>query len=1174
MASGSKITWRVRGLDLCCNDACLRQLLDAQPGLCGVRIQSRAIEHHGRSQTATVSLVDGATPLQSLGSCQDHGDPDEKLLPDDQFLGFTTLFMPPKEDHLLDIVAISGLGSHAFGSFKERGGEHMWLRDALPKHLVGQETKRPMARIMIYGYESRVANSTNFQNMDDIARVFRHRLAAVASDTCQLPIVVIAHSLGGLVFKEALISLAKKKENEDSQELLRAISGVVFFGVPHQGMDTASLLPMADMNNNLALILSISQNNSQFLTRQSREFPRALNTLRRREVFCFYETEMSQTAMKVNGNWEMTGQKAILVSTESATHCVPAEDRDDHICAISRPHSSIVKYSRQDDVYDELVLPRLRGIAKRAIRHVAQQTSPGGRDGQAAISTRQALNDTALSLLTGRSNAHQYNAIEPDRDSAPKVMIMIPMRKNSSFTGRKFVLEELQQALFPEKRDQAGRPILALVGLGGVGKTQVVLELSYWVKQHKPEYSIFWISAMSIETFEQSCADIIRKLGLTTNNKESRDVKKQMEEYLSGDPRAGKWLLVLDNADDVSLLEDTLTRYLPSSDSGITLITTGTKDAALTMVSSRDIVNLALPDEEEAQLLLENSFDTQKVPDYSKDMSRKLLKALERLPLAITHAAAYLDRNQISIEQYLSHLQGHWKEAEQLLSRKFSPMQKWPLERQQYAVITTWLVSLDQIRHRDEAHGNRNATVELLMFLSQIGPKAIPKSMLPIPCGSAEMLTNIIGTLLGYAFLTKGDADVYDMHSLVHLAVRSWVSRERLSDEATRASLTHLHRLVKLEGGTLAWAVATAYMPHVLRLLTASDAHAVKTRFLLASWMSDCLEQDGQIDESLKWTVVYAEGIAALHSATCGERLVARFTLAHSYIRARQPAAALSILSHTIDVLSQESDSAIAELLPIHRLHLGVAHSIIGQHSLAITTIQIVLISLPHDNSDEIYLHAQRCLVQAFLDSGQAERALEPAERLAAILRDTLPEEDSDRVETEMSLAIAYLGTGQPQRALPIVKYVVAERERSLRPGHPDLLASHFLLGKAHLETGKPALAVSLFEHVTSHWSNAPPLDAVNHKLALKNLVKAYLAIDELQKALVAFNQFVQLSLQLSEAERERLLECLLLVQDYHRIAGAISDGLQQKVNEEIRSILRTALELDTEDSFSSTDDK
>lgn len=99
-------------------------------------------------------------------------------------------------------MAISGLGGHAFGSFKERNGQHMWLRDSLPYHLRWEHTDRPMARVMIYGYESTVANSSSMQNLEDLATSFREDLSRLASSGRVRPLILVAHSLGGLIVKQ------------------------------------------------------------------------------------------------------------------------------------------------------------------------------------------------------------------------------------------------------------------------------------------------------------------------------------------------------------------------------------------------------------------------------------------------------------------------------------------------------------------------------------------------------------------------------------------------------------------------------------------------------------------------------------------------------------------------------------------------------------------------------------------------------------------------------------------------------------------------------------------------------------------------------------------------------------------------------------------------------------
>ncbi len=54
------------------------------------------------------------------------------------------------------------------------------------------------------------------------------------------------------------------------------------------------------------------------------------------------------------------------------------------------------------------------------------------------------------------------------------------------FIGRDAMLDELRARFFDQNCQN-----VALVGLGGVGKTQVALRFAHWVKEHKPEYSVF-----------------------------------------------------------------------------------------------------------------------------------------------------------------------------------------------------------------------------------------------------------------------------------------------------------------------------------------------------------------------------------------------------------------------------------------------------------------------------------------------------------------------------------------------------------------------------------------------------------------------------------------------------------------------------------------------------------
>lgn len=58
-------------------------------------------------------------------------------------------------------IAVSGLSSHPFGSWKRRNGHFMWLRDSLACHSSG-------VRVLLYGYDTTLIQSESFQDIADI----------------------------------------------------------------------------------------------------------------------------------------------------------------------------------------------------------------------------------------------------------------------------------------------------------------------------------------------------------------------------------------------------------------------------------------------------------------------------------------------------------------------------------------------------------------------------------------------------------------------------------------------------------------------------------------------------------------------------------------------------------------------------------------------------------------------------------------------------------------------------------------------------------------------------------------------------------------------------------------------------------------------------------------------
>ncbi len=131
----------------------------------------------------------------------------------------------------------------------------MWIRDGLPKHL-------QHSRAVLYGYESKLRDSQSFQTIPDLAKGLINQLEAYGwTLPSAKPVAFLAHSLGGLVLKESLVQLAESR-NRPYKNILETVQGVVFFGVPHLGMERAHFRTIVKSDPDEALVDDIARNST------------------------------------------------------------------------------------------------------------------------------------------------------------------------------------------------------------------------------------------------------------------------------------------------------------------------------------------------------------------------------------------------------------------------------------------------------------------------------------------------------------------------------------------------------------------------------------------------------------------------------------------------------------------------------------------------------------------------------------------------------------------------------------------------------------------------------------------------------------------------------------------------------------------------------------------------
>jgi hypothetical protein len=87
------------------------------------------------------------------------------------------------------VIVLPGLGGgHAYGSFKDPNSDYMWLVDSLRHDF-------DMFRIVTYGFDSRVPDSNNVQDLEAIATESRASLRSIRTEPIVSCITAVVFSM-------------------------------------------------------------------------------------------------------------------------------------------------------------------------------------------------------------------------------------------------------------------------------------------------------------------------------------------------------------------------------------------------------------------------------------------------------------------------------------------------------------------------------------------------------------------------------------------------------------------------------------------------------------------------------------------------------------------------------------------------------------------------------------------------------------------------------------------------------------------------------------------------------------------------------------------------------------------------------------------------------------------
>ncbi|CAG9986600.1 unnamed protein product [Clonostachys byssicola] len=419
------VVYRLRGLPLNVSDteadAVLRTLLSDKE-LQSIRPKIRLVPSCYRDDpTSTAFVTLESTPSfladldkEPLEDWQEEVEIGDEVLDinfDRHFHGFTQLYRTnPNSLVKADIITLSGLDGHAFGSWRGKGKlRRMWLQDFL-------EGDIPDCRTMIYGYNSRL-QSRGVNTMFDYCAEFIQELEKIRSSWEEIsrPLILIGHSFGGLIVAQALVKAKQldRDPNPTIRALYDAIIGIMFFATPHRGIlidDIRSMVGDQGANPRTLLVDQI-QSGSQQLKDQLDHFK---NLIQGRKIISFIEMQQTKSLVRNSetGVWSRSGDYITVLEPMAALLDLP--DHDEIKIRVDADHSSIVKFdSKHDPTYRSAVLylRQLERVATQKLegKHTLGQSvpphQPTARQSTGDEVSESSIDRTGLTVLYEPNNA-------------------------------------------------------------------------------------------------------------------------------------------------------------------------------------------------------------------------------------------------------------------------------------------------------------------------------------------------------------------------------------------------------------------------------------------------------------------------------------------------------------------------------------------------------------------------------------------------------------------------------------------------------------------------------------------------------------------------------------------------------------------------------------------------